>query len=122
MAERLAESVECDVDASMEGTKRLEQEFSRVRRTLNNNDTHERVVGKIVRLLIRDLRRPVVRPLETNPHRHSPVGGCVTRHIDVEDAVDMYLPESLTQHRSVHHRFSHPSQTNQRPFKPPRAY
>jgi hypothetical protein len=46
MTERLAESVGCDVDASWEGTKRLKQEFSRVRRTLNNNDTNDRFTGR----------------------------------------------------------------------------
>jgi hypothetical protein len=46
MAERLADSVDCGVDASLEGTKRLEQEFSRVWRTLNNNDTNDRLPGK----------------------------------------------------------------------------
>jgi hypothetical protein len=37
VADRLAESVECDVAAPLETTKRLEQAFSRVRRILNND-------------------------------------------------------------------------------------
>jgi hypothetical protein len=66
IAERLAESVDCDVDASLEGTKRLEQEFSRVRRTLNNNDTNDRFTGKITRLLNQVLDSPVVEPKVTD--------------------------------------------------------
>jgi hypothetical protein len=57
MVERLAKPAHCDVTASLEGTKPLEQEFSRVRRTLNNNDTNDRFTGKITRLLSEDLAR-----------------------------------------------------------------
>jgi hypothetical protein len=91
MAERLAESVDCEVDASLEGTKRLEQEFSRVRRTLNNNDTNDRFTGKITRLLNQDLDSPVAEPKVTDPARHSPVGGAVLRALDVADAIDLDL-------------------------------
>jgi hypothetical protein len=62
MAERFAESVDCDVDASLEGTERLEQEFSLVRRTLNNNDTNDRSMGKITLLLNQELDSPVAEP------------------------------------------------------------
>jgi hypothetical protein len=89
MAERLAESVDCDVDASLEGTKRLEQEFSRVQRTLNNNDTNDRITGKITRLLNQDLGWPAAEPKVTDPAGHSPVGGAVLRAVDVPDAIDL---------------------------------
>jgi hypothetical protein len=71
MAERLAESVDCDVVASLEGTNRLEQEFSRVRRTLNNDDANGRFLGKTTRLLNRDLDSPMAPPKVTDPARHS---------------------------------------------------
>jgi hypothetical protein len=89
MAEWLAESVECDVDASLEGTKRPEQEFSRVGRTLNNNDTNDRSTGKITRLLNQDLDSLVAEPKVTDPARHSPVGGAVLCAVDAPDAIDL---------------------------------
>jgi hypothetical protein len=89
MAERLAESVDCNVDASLEGTRRLEQEFSRVRRTLNNNDTNDGFLGKITRFLNQDLDSPVAEPKVTDPARHSPVGGEVLRPVDRPDAIDL---------------------------------
>jgi hypothetical protein len=84
MAERLAESVDRDVDGSLEGTKRLEREFSRVRRTRNDNDRNDRFQGKITHVLNRDLDSPVAEPKVTDPVRHSPVGGAVLRAIDLD--------------------------------------
>jgi hypothetical protein len=89
MAERPAESIDCHVDASLEGAKRPEQEFSRVRRALNNNDTNEHSLGKITGLLNQDLDSPVAEPKVTDPARHSPVGGAVFRAVDVPDAIDL---------------------------------
>jgi hypothetical protein len=81
--ERLKESVDCDVDVSREGTKRLEQEFSRLRRPLNNNDADSRFLGRITRVLLHDLETPVAEPRETDPQRHAPVGGGIIRARDV---------------------------------------
>jgi hypothetical protein len=94
MAERLAEPVDCHVDASLEGMKRLEQEFSRVRRTLNNNDTNDRLIGKIKRLLNQDLDSLVAEPKVTDPARHSPMGGAVFRAVDAPDAIDFDISPS----------------------------
>ena len=84
MAEYLAEfdDVENDVgdlDASRVGTKLLEQEFSRIRRTLNNNDANALVQGKVARNVAHDLRAPAKELKEKDPRRHSPVGGGIIR-------------------------------------------
>jgi hypothetical protein len=89
MAERRAESVGCDVDASLEGTMRLEQEFSRVRRTPNTNDTNDRFLRKTTRPLSQDLDPPVAESKVADPAHHSPVEGAVLCAADVPDATDL---------------------------------
>jgi hypothetical protein len=73
VAERLAEPA---IATSMEGTKRLEQAFSRVRRILNIV-VNGRFFGKRTRLLNRALDSPGAEPKVIDRERHSPVGGRV---------------------------------------------
>jgi hypothetical protein len=87
VARRLAESGECEVEASVEGTKRLGQVFSRAWKTLDN-DPIGAFFGKIRGLLNRVLDSTGLGPEVIDPEHRSPVGG-VIRAVELPRAIDL---------------------------------